>query len=161
MATPVSLQSQVQHYKGLSSTFRVEDFIKHIEWGGWYHRKAARFSFNPAELYNAPLCLLSLKSSLENIFNISISAAFVNYYQNGNDYTPYHADKYGMGILTVSLGDTRDFYFKDNQTKVVTKYKLDHGDVMIFSDSINHTHKHSVPKRTRQIKPRVSILFFY
>ena len=65
-----------------------------------------------------------------------------------------------MNMLIVSVGDTRDFYFEDNQTKEVIKYQLGHRDVMIFPDSINHIHKHSVPKRTRQIRPRVSILFF-
>ena len=95
-------------------------------------------------------------------FGITPLSYFANYYRNGNDYTPYHSDQYGdYKLLTVSFGCSRDFYFKHNTTKEVVKYKINHGDVVIFSEQVNKDYKHSIPKRTRLQEERISILFFY
>lgn len=110
---------------------------------------------------SCPVLVREIIKTLQDNMGISVVSFFVNYYRDGNDYAPYHTDKYGIETLTLSFGCTRDFYLKHNQTKEVIKYKLSHGDLFCFDEETNQKYKHSIPKRTKLKDERISILFFY
>jgi len=87
-----------------------------------------------------------------------IVGAFLNYYQDGLDYAPYHSDKYGCDTILISLGVSRTLRYKSNQTKENTDFVLNSGDLLFIPDSTNQTHKHSLLKTTKIKEPRISIL---
>jgi alkylated DNA repair dioxygenase AlkB len=134
---------------------------KNAEWDIWplspNSRQVARF-FNG----NIPWILSRVIDKIEHEFNLKIlRQAFLNIYRNGEDYCPYHADMYGVNTYTISLGSTRDFLLKSNNsgTKAV-KYTLKSGDLYIMDKQVHTEFKHSIPKRKSVTTPRISILLF-
>ena len=94
-------------------------------------------------------------------YNKKIVGVFMNYFRDGNDYIPYHRDNYGnLDVISLSLGESRDFFLKKDDTKEVTKYTLDEGDLFYLSNEQNKLYTHSVPKRTKISNGRISIVFF-
>jgi len=93
-------------------------------------------------------------------YNLTPFSFFANYYRDGNDYAPYHRDKYGFRTLTLSFGGSRDFYFKHDKTRERIDYRLDHGDLILFEKDVNDAYKHSIPRRKNLKSDRISILFF-
>lgn len=89
-----------------------------------------------------------------------VTGMFCNYYRNGLEYKPYHRDLYGTDIATLSLGASRDFYFKHDTTKERTHFLLECGDLFYFPQHLNKTYTHSVPMRKKCTAPRVSLVFF-
>ena len=98
---------------------------------------------------------------LKRQFNANVVSIFCNLYENGSDHCPYHKDRYGCNIFTLSLGETRDFLTKpDEKGTKSTKYKLESGDLYFMHNDIHANHKHSIPKRKNIKNPRISIVFF-
>jgi alkylated DNA repair dioxygenase AlkB len=88
--------------------------------------------------------------------------AFLNLYRDGNEYAPYHADKYGCDCGLLSLGTMRILRYKKNDdTKDQIDYELNNGDLLFIPDDVNENYKHSLLKRTKVKEPRISILFFF
>ena len=104
--------------------------------------------------------LNSIIDIIESTFSRTVAGAFLNYYENGNEYAPYHADKYNCDTCLLSLGTSRILRYKHNQTGENTDYTLNSGDLLFIPDEINHFYKHSLLKRTKLNDPRISILFF-
>lgn len=92
-------------------------------------------------------------------YNMKTLGVFANYYEDGNQYAPYHKDSYETSALTISFGGSREFLVKDEEGKV-TKHLLENGDVCFFNNVFNDNHKHSVPIRKKMNDPRISLLFF-
>lgn len=91
----------------------------------------------------------------------NVEGVFLNYYENGNDYAPYHADKYNCDTCLISLGETRILRYKHNTTGENTDYNLANGDLLFIPDEINNNYKHSLLKRTKITGSRISILLFF
>jgi hypothetical protein len=89
-----------------------------------------------------------------------VKGAFLNYYEDGLDYAPYHADKYGCDVVLVSLGTTRVLRYMHNTTKEKTDFEMRNGDMLFIQEKVNDVYKHSLLKRTRVTLPRISILMF-
>lgn len=88
-------------------------------------------------------------------------SVFLNKYDGGNDYCPYHRDVYGTDVYTVSLGDTRDLLVKPDEkgTRAET-IKLEHGDLYYMAQALHRTHRHSIPARKGRQGTRISVVFF-
>lgn len=95
----------------------------------------------------------------QNIYR-KVEGVFCNLYKNGSDYAPYHRDDYGCDIVSLSLGATRKFYFKNDETKIVKEYQLKNGDLFYFPLEINKNYKHSIPVQKNIIEPRINITCF-
>ena len=140
--------------------------LNEIPWNapnGFFHRHFFRYDrdFYVMSLEVPYLVTMEkLCTAIENSTKRLVSGVFCNYYQDGEAYTPYHADQYGKDIATLSLGTTRDFYFKHNKTGVRTHYLLEHGDLFYFPPTINNEYKHTVPIRKKCKDPRISLVFF-
>jgi alkylated DNA repair dioxygenase AlkB len=66
------------------------------------------------------LCTCSVTSQCD--FSRTRNAGvFCNYYRNGADYAPHHTDSYGADVMSVSLGATRTFAFKEKATNTSVK----------------------------------------
>lgn len=103
----------------------------------------------------------SMRDRIEEDYGMKVKGIFGNHYKDG-EYAPYHKDSYGdgKGVFTVSIGGTRMFYTKNDKTGVVTKHKLEDGDLFYFNSQFNSVHKHSIPKLKSYQDPRISVVFF-
>ena len=79
--------------------------------------------------------------------NYAIMGVYLNYYENGNMFTPNHSHP-GSHQMVISLGETRVL------TVGKKEYPMSNGDAIIFGSSI-----HGVPKSTSD-KGRISIATF-
>lgn len=79
--------------------------------------------------------------------DVELSGIYLNYYRNGNDYTPSHSHPHLQ--LIVSLGVTRTL------TVGARDYLMGNGDVIVFGSSV-----HSVPKEPHITEGRISIALF-
>jgi alkylated DNA repair dioxygenase AlkB len=102
-----------------------------------------------------------LISRIESEYKTSVKGVFMNIYEDGNDHCPYHKDMYGMDVFTISLGSTRDLLIKrDGKNTKATKITLNSGDLYFMDERLHLNHKHSIPKRTRVLGSRISVVFF-
>lgn len=109
-----------------------------------------------------PTELLNIIEMIEIEYHVILRRyAFINNYENGERYCPYHSDEYGCDTFTLSLGETRDFLVKQNGKGTKSqKFTLESGDLVYMDLELQKTHKHSVPKRKNSTNQRISILLF-
>lgn len=119
----------------------------------YYKRHVSHYEGNITEINN-------IISNIEASFSRKVIAAFLNYYENGNEYAPYHSDKYGNDTCILSLGTSRILRYKNNISNENTDFILNSGDLLYIPDEINNNYKHSLLKRTKINNSRISILFF-
>lgn len=132
-----------------------------IEWNSpntYFHRHYFRYDY--LETHSRIPVLDNLIVDVEHQLDVKIIGAFCNYYKDGNDYTPYHKDSCNSDIITVSFGESRDFYFKHDKTGERTHIELNDGDLIYFPNSVNKDYKHSIPIRKKSKNPRISIVLF-
>lgn len=77
-----------------------------------------------------------------------LAGIYINYYENGNMYTPNHSHK-GTHQLIISLGATRTL------TIAKKSLQMSHGDCALFGSSV-----HGVPKEPAMKSGRISIAAF-
>jgi alkylated DNA repair dioxygenase AlkB len=99
-----------------------------------------------------------LENKLENKFN----NVLVNFYEDNNQYISYHSDnekniKKNSNIYCFSFGAERMFYIKNNETKLVQKYKLLNNSCIIMGNSFQKYYTHSIPKTSKIFDKRISI----
>ena len=119
----------------------------------YFKRHISHYQFNIYELNNILL-------DIEKQFSKKVIGAFLNYYEDGNEYAPYHADKYGCDTCLLSLGTTRVLRYKENTTKENVDYILNSGDLLFIPNKINNNYKHSLLKTKKVNESRISILVF-
>jgi alkylated DNA repair dioxygenase AlkB len=86
----------------------------------------------------------------------------LNRYRSGADSVGWHADdEPGMGdtIASLSLGATRIFRIRHNQTRETRSFPLADGTLLIMGGSMQRFWKHSVPKTARPVGERVNLTF--
>jgi alkylated DNA repair dioxygenase AlkB len=154
----------VKHHKNIIDTTGFYETLKEIiPWKttSFNGAKSKRNSFGLNES-NTLVCPVvgQIANFIQLNFKVKVRGCFMNHYEDGNMYVPYHADRYPFDLFTVSIGATRDFYFKHNITGKRHHFKLEDGDVISFKQQVNHNYKHSIPIRKRVKEGRISILFF-
>jgi len=113
-----------------------------------------------AERWKFPL-VSDLCRKIEDEYGMSVKGIFINHYLDPDNYTPFHRDNYGgNGVFTISLGNSRMFYTKNDKTNEVVKHQLDDGDLFYFNSAFDAEHRHSIPKLVKFREPRISIVFF-
>lgn len=132
-----------------------DTILQNTQWNkiNYFKRHVSHYQFNVKELNDIFL-------NIETQFSRQVTGAFLNYYEDGNEYAPYHADKYNCDSCLISLGTTRTLRYKENTTKENTDYILNNGDLLYIPDEINNNYKHSLLKTKKVDTPRISILVF-
>jgi alkylated DNA repair dioxygenase AlkB len=89
----------------------------------------------------------------------------MNLYRDGNDSVAMHNDKHhtllpGQPIALVSLGEPRrmNIRAKVGDRKTIS-IELEPGSLLVMSHASQITHEHGIPKTTRRIGPRMSVVF--
>lgn len=120
----------------------------------YFKRHVSHYDFSIKELNN----VLRL---ITQHFQREIIGAFLNYYENGIEYAPYHSDKYKCDTVLLSLGTERILRYRHNTDKNNIDYNLKSGDLLYVPDEVNNDYKHSLLKRLRLVESRISILIFF
>jgi alkylated DNA repair dioxygenase AlkB len=112
--------------------------------------------------------ILDIRKLVEQYTDESFNFVLINRYNDGNDFIGYHRDDEKelvkeSSIVSVSLGSKRDILFKSiKKTRRIDKLhkiELNHGSILIIKYPTNEIWKHSIPKRRRIDKPRISLTF--
>lgn len=108
--------------------------------------------------------LNQLKQLIFDASDFSFNACLGNLYRDGNDSNGWHADnekELGKNpiIASISLGATRKFDLKHQETKERITFKLNHGSLLIMGGEMQHHWKHQIPKERKIKEPRINLTF--
>jgi alkylated DNA repair dioxygenase AlkB len=116
---------------------------------------------NQERLLNRVGILEELRFLVEEVFETEVDGVWCNLYRNGRDFCPFHQDDYNFHVLTLSFGEEREFLLREKGgLETVKSFQLSSGDAYYFSPRINQTHQHSIPKSSKSLSTRISIVFF-
>lgn len=99
---------------------------------------------------------------IENKTGTKFNFILINRYNDGNQYIGYHNDDTRdlvpkSDIVGISIGTERDMLFKSSE--ITNKLKLNNGSMYVIKYPTNNYYKHSIPKRTKVVGPRISLTF--
>ena len=104
-----------------------------------------------------------LKDKVEKISNQSFDLAMCLYYPDGSFYAPYHSDQQTSGVKTIlpslSLGEVREFSFRDKETESTFSLDLANGSLLIMGENCQKNYEHSLIKNEKYQRPRINITF--
>lgn len=108
--------------------------------------------------------VFELKSRIEKLTDHKFNACLMNLYKNGLHSNGWHADnEKELGenpiIASLSLGATRKFDLKHNQTKEKIRFQLNNGSLLIMDSGCQNHWKHQIPKEKKIEKPRINLTF--
>ncbi|RSC95033.1 alpha-ketoglutarate-dependent dioxygenase AlkB [Tenacibaculum singaporense] len=110
-----------------------------------------------------PKYMLPIKRQIEEHTGQEFKTCVCIYYPNGNSGISYHSDKMAFGntdiIPSVSLGEKRMFYLRENKTMIENKILLEHGSLLVMEKDCQEYYEHSLPKNPEYLKPRVNLTF--
>lgn len=107
--------------------------------------------------------MAKLRENVEKRLNKEFEVAMCLYYPDGNYHAPYHYDQQTSGYKTIlpslSLGEVRQFSFKENTTSAVYSLDLAHGSLLVMADYCQDNYTHSLPKDPKYKNGRINITF--
>jgi alkylated DNA repair dioxygenase AlkB len=108
--------------------------------------------------------ILTIKYKVEALTGEKFNACLANLYHNGAEGMGWHADNEkeitkNSAIASVSFGADRVFSFKHNSTSESKKILLENGSLLIMKGETQAFWKHSLPKSTKIVEPRVNLTF--
>jgi len=103
-------------------------------------------------------------TDLQKITGVEFDVCFLNRYHNQSDHLGWHADDSpemddARPIAIVSLGVSREIWFRDNSELKVEKLKLEHGSLCLMKPGMQDTHQHRIPKAGFLCGERISLTF--
>ncbi len=162
-----------------------QTLIKKVSWhtprvhlyGRWVNspRRAAWYG-DPGAVYrysgtkNLPLPWLEeldqLWARLSTFCDYSFNSVLLNYYRTGSQSMGWHSDDErelgtAPAIASISLGGPRRFLLRHRRRKDLPVHEivLGHGSLLLMSGESQIAWRHSVPKTTRPVAPRVNLTF--
>ena len=110
----------------------------------------------------------ALRKRLEKLLDKKFDYVLLNLYQDGSDYVGYHADREVYRdedlIASISLGASRRFLVKpivgpDEATNGLLEWTLKNGDLLTMNGEMQRHYKHTVPKTSKPVGPRINLTF--
>ena len=108
--------------------------------------------------------LLQIKSQIEALLQEQFNSVLLNLYRHGQDSMGWHADNEPeLGpqpvIASLSLGATRLFKIRQQQTRQVLDLHLTTGSVLLMQGDFQQHWQHCVPKTKRVHEERINLTF--
>ncbi len=109
--------------------------------------------------------LLEIKDKIETIAETEFTTVLLNLYRTGLDSMGWHSDdekELGINpvIASVSFGARRIFKLQHKIDKnLAIKIELTDGSLLLMQGQTQHHWRHSVPKTSKKIKPRINLTF--
>jgi alkylated DNA repair dioxygenase AlkB len=135
----------------------------------WHGDAQKRYTYSGLTLEPQPWTeeLVFLRKELLERTGHEFNSALLNLYRDQKDSMGWHRDnEKELGpnpvIASLSFGESRDFYLrhvKDKDLKI--QLTLKHGSLVLMSQETQTFWEHSLPKRTRPLRPRLNITFRY
>jgi alkylated DNA repair dioxygenase AlkB len=132
----------------------------------WYGDPDAEYTYSGLKHMPNPWTpeLKKLKKQIETFSGDSFNSVLANLYRNGKDSNGWHSDnEKELGthpvIASLSLGETRDFLLKHKKTDEKIKIPLESGSLLLMKAGTQENWKHTLPKRTRALGPRINLTF--
>lgn len=134
----------------------------------WYGSKPYAY----ANIYHKAIALpVYLKTIQEKINQLlenkeihsKMNSVLINYYRDGLDKINYHSDdETQIGsqpvIVSLSLGETRKFIFRNKETREKIEYSLESGDLLIMKGKTQDFWQHAVLPESNK-KERINLTF--
>lgn len=105
--------------------------------------------------------LLEIKQKIEAVEG-SYNYCLLNRYRNGADSMGWHADdepEMGNIIGSLSLGETRKFRIRHNESRETQTFMVGHGTLIIMGGTMQQYYQHEVPKTKMVIGERINLTF--
>lgn len=108
--------------------------------------------------------LAELREQVQAFCDARFNTVLLNHYRDGRDSMGLHADdepELGRNplIASVSLGGTRRFVLKHNETGERLEYELSHGSLLVMGGTLQHFWRHGIPKTRKPVAERINLTF--
>ena len=132
----------------------------------WYADNEIEYTYSGKKLqrHNWNNLLLEIKEKIENITSIKFNSVLANLYRDGNDSMGLHSDdEKELGkkpvIASLSLGETREIYFKHKNKKLNLIIPQASGQLIVMHGKTQEYWKHEIKKTKKIKKPRINLTF--
>jgi len=122
-------------------------------------RKA--MGMNMEDTLEFPVLTVIIFQTIDTLGKPQPRSVWLNLYESGQDYAPWHRDSYEGEVAIISIGETRLFRTRVNGGKKVESINFSDGDIIFFNPEWNETHQHTLPKTTKKVKERISVVLFW
>lgn len=105
--------------------------------------------------------LLEIKEKIE-VVQGHYNYCLLNRYRSGSDSMGWHTDdepEMGNVIGSLSLGATRKFRIRHNQTRETMTFSAGHGSLIIMAGTMQQFWQHEVPKTKQDVGERINLTF--
>ena len=132
----------------------------------WYADNEVEYTYSGKKLqrHNWNNLLLEIKEKIENITSFKFNSVLANLYRDGNDSMVLHSDdEKELGnkpvIASLSLGETREIYFKHKNKKLNLIIPQASGQLLVMHGKTQEYWKHEIKKTKKIKKPRINLTF--
>ena len=132
----------------------------------WYADNEIEYTYSGKKLqrHNWNNLLLEIKEKIENITSFKFNSVLANLYRDGNDSMGLHSDdEKELGkkpvIASLSLGETRELYFKHKNKKLNLIIPQASGQIIVMHGKTQEYWKHEIKKTKKIKKPRINLTF--
>lgn len=113
-----------------------------------------------------PQWLKELQKKVMDYTGFEFNVCLINKYRDGNDYVAWHSDdEISLGpepcIVSISIGETRNFKLKSKIDNTITSLNLNHGDMLVMLPGVQENYYHTLVKSKRVKGTRYSLTFRY
>ena len=124
----------------------------------------ANLKFKPNDFPSWFLKFQKLVFDAAGVHDCEFNSCNVNYYYDGSEYVDWHADDeplFGdsntkVPILSLSIGQSRQFLVRNNLTRKITPIDLNNGDLLFMGGYLQSTHKHMLALAAGACEPRLN-----
>lgn len=107
--------------------------------------------------------LKTLKERIENRTNQKFHTCVLIYYPDGSSGVDFHSDYVAFGdtsiIPSISLGEEREFIFREIETGNKFAKTLENGSLIIMGKYCQERYEHSLPINPEYKNPRINLTF--
>lgn len=132
----------------------------------WFADGGRPYTYSRIEMQPAPWppAMEEVRARIAAETGLTFNTCLANLYRDGNDSNGWHSDNEPeLGpdpiIASVSLGATRDFRLRHNETRQTHTLGLTHGSLLLMGAGSQTHWQHTLPKRKRVTQPRVNLTF--
>lgn len=134
----------------------------------FYGDDSTRYTYSGITLQALPWTpdILELKSTVEQLCQISFNTVLLNYYRDHRDSMGFHSDdepELGPApvIASLSFGEERQFVLKHRHRDDIQDIRLEliSGSLLLMKGATQANWKHGVPKSSKACGPRVNLTF--
>ena len=150
--------------KGFIKIFGKTHQIPRLQ--SWYADNGIEYKYSGKKLkrHNWNETLIEIKGEIEKITSFKFNSVLANLYRDENDSMGLHSDnekELGINpvIASLSLGESRDLYFKHKNIKKSLNIPQKNGQLIVMHGETQKYWKHEIKKTKKLKKPRINLTF--